>query len=57
MGPNGWQGAGWTSPGPGSHHYPEARDGKVVALFFLPAGRIAYVDAPGEGETVGRDRG
>lgn len=55
MGPNGWQGAGWTSPGPGSHHYPEARDGKVVALFFLPAGRIAYVDAPGEGETVGRD--
>jgi hypothetical protein len=22
-GMSGWQGAGWTSPGPGTHHYPE----------------------------------
>ncbi|EAW13842.1 uncharacterized protein ACLA_068700 [Aspergillus clavatus NRRL 1] len=27
MGMSGWQGAGWTSPGPGTHHYPEARGG------------------------------
>ncbi|KKP02895.1 p-hydroxylaminobenzoate lyase [Trichoderma harzianum] len=24
MGMSGWQGSGWTSPGPGTHHYPEA---------------------------------
>jgi hypothetical protein len=42
MGMQGWQGAGWTSPGPGTHHYPHARGGALVALFFLPAGRIAY---------------
>lgn len=42
MGPNGWCEAGWTAPAPGSHHYPEARGGAVIALFFLPAGRIAY---------------
>jgi len=41
-GPNGWCHAGWTAPGPGSAHYPEARGGAVIALFFLPAGRIAY---------------
>lgn len=41
-GPNGWCEAGWTAPAPGSHHYPEARGGAVIALFFLPAGRIAY---------------
>lgn len=41
-GPLGWRGTGWTSPAPGSHHYPEARDGAVIALFFLPAGRISY---------------
>lgn len=45
-GPNGWCGAGWTAPAPGSHHYPEARGGAVIALFFLPAGRIAYHRAP-----------
>ncbi|KAM3541672.1 hypothetical protein BM221_007549 [Beauveria bassiana] len=45
-GMNGWQGAGWTSPGPGTHHYPEARGGPVVALFFLPAGRISYSVTP-----------
>lgn len=54
-GPNGWCEAGWTAPGPGSHHYPEARGGAVIALFFLPAGRIAYrappVDAPGAAGT------
>jgi hypothetical protein len=47
-GPNGWCEAGWTAPGPGSHHYPEARGGAVIALFFLPAGRIAYHPAPQE---------
>jgi hypothetical protein len=41
-GPLGWRGAGWTAPSPGSHHYPEARGGAVIALFFLPAGRISY---------------
>jgi hypothetical protein len=46
-GPNGWCHGGWTAPAPGSHHYPEAKDGAVIALFFLPAGRIAYdVEAP-----------
>jgi hypothetical protein len=41
-GPLGWRSAGWTCPAPGSHHYPEARGGAVIALFFLPAGRISY---------------
>lgn len=41
-GPRGWQGAGWTAPGPGSHHYPEVRGGALIALFYLPAGRISY---------------
>lgn len=45
-GPNGWCEAGWTAPGPGSHHYPEARGGAVIALFYLPAGRIAYHPPP-----------
>lgn len=45
-GPNGWCEAGWTAPPPGSHHYPEAKGGAVIALFFLPAGRIAYHPAP-----------
>lgn len=47
-GPNGWCQAGWTAPAPGSHHYPEAKDGAVIALFFLPAGRIAYHPPPQE---------
>ncbi|KAF9772547.1 hypothetical protein IL306_009739 [Fusarium sp. DS 682] len=47
-GMQGWQGAGWTSPGPGTHHYPEVRGGALVALFFLPAGRISYNAKPGE---------
>ncbi|WP_407158306.1 DUF4863 family protein [Bradyrhizobium sp. STM 3557] len=43
----GWQGAGWTAPDPGSQHYPEVRGGEVIALFYLPAGRISYeVKAP-----------
>lgn len=42
MGPSGWCYGGWTAPAPGSHHYPEAKGGAVIALFFLPAGRIAY---------------
>ncbi|MEV0070685.1 MULTISPECIES: DUF4863 family protein [unclassified Amycolatopsis] len=42
MGPNGWSGPGWTAPGPGSHHYPEVKDGALIALFYLPAGRISY---------------
>src|SRR3954467_6038999 len=53
-GPNGWCEAGWTAPAPGSHHYPEARGGAVIALFFLPAGRIAYHPAP---ETEEADHG
>jgi hypothetical protein len=48
-GPNGWCHAGWTAPGPGSHHYPEVRNGAVIALFFLPAGRISYnIQPPAE---------
>jgi hypothetical protein len=47
-GPNGWCQAGWTAPAPGSQHYPEARDGAVIALFFLPSGRISYHPAPQE---------
>ena len=39
---NGWQGAGWTAPSPGSRHYPEAKGGALIALFYLPAGRISY---------------
>ena len=31
-GPNGWCAGGWTSPAPGSHHYPEVRDGDIVVL-------------------------
>jgi hypothetical protein len=45
-GPRGWQGAGWTAPDPGSHHYPEVKGGAVIALFFLPAGRISYDITP-----------
>jgi hypothetical protein len=51
-GPNGWCHAGWTAPGPGSHHYPEAKGGAVIALFFLPAGRIAYFPPPDEAAPV-----
>lgn len=46
MGPRGWQGPGWTAPGPGSHHYPEVRGGALIALFYLPAGRISYDITP-----------
>jgi hypothetical protein len=46
-GPNGWCYGGWTAPAPGSHHYPEAKGGAIIAFFFLPAGRISYnVAAP-----------
>jgi hypothetical protein len=38
----GWQGAGWTAPDPGSRHFPEVRGGALIALFYLPAGRISY---------------
>jgi len=41
-GPNGWCYGGWTAPAPGSHHFPETKGGAVIALFFLPAGRISY---------------
>jgi uncharacterized protein DUF4863 len=47
-GPNGWSGAGWTAPGPGSRHYPEVRGGALIALFYLPAGRISYDIEPTE---------
>lgn len=45
-GPLGWRHAGWTAPAPGSHHYPEVRGGALIALFFLPSGRISYDIAP-----------
>lgn len=48
MGPNGWSSAGWTAPGPGSHHYPEVQGGALIALFYLPAGRISYDIKPTE---------
>ena len=38
----GWQGPGWTAPDPGSRHFPEAKGGALIALFYLPAGRISY---------------
>lgn len=47
-----WQGAGWTSPGPGTHHFPEVRGGALVALFFLPAGRISYNAEPSDPQPV-----
>ena len=43
---NGWCGAGWTAPAPGSRHYPEAKGGALIALFFLPSGRISYDTKP-----------
>jgi len=47
MGPRGWCGPGWTAPESGSHHYPEVMGGALIALFFLPAGRISYdITAP-----------
>lgn len=49
MGPNGWRGPGWTAPGPGSHHYPEVKGGALIALFYLPAGRISYDITPPAG--------
>lgn len=45
-GMQGWQGKGWTSPGAGTHHFPQVRKGALVALFFLPAGRISYTKNP-----------
>jgi hypothetical protein len=46
-GPLEWRHAGWTAPSPGSHHYPEARGGALIAFFFLPSGRISYdIEAP-----------
>lgn len=44
-GPNGWCHGGWTTPAPGSGHFPEAKGGAVPSLTFLPAGRITF-DAP-----------
>ncbi|KAF2720900.1 p-hydroxylaminobenzoate lyase [Polychaeton citri CBS 116435] len=46
----GWRGAGWTSPAPGTHHFPRVRNGALVALFFLPAGRIAFDSKPGDAQ-------
>ena len=46
MGPRGWSGPGWTAPEAGSHHYPEVKGGALIALFFLPAGRISYDITP-----------
>lgn len=50
-GPLGWRHAGWTAPGPGTHHYPEVRGGALIAFFFLPSGRISYdISEPGGSE-------
>lgn len=49
IGPRGWSGAGWTAPAPGSHHYPEVKGGALIALFYLPAGRISYDITPSAG--------
>ncbi|KAF1922417.1 uncharacterized protein M421DRAFT_426923 [Didymella exigua CBS 183.55] len=51
-GMQGWQGAGWTSPGAGTHHYPQVRGGALIALFFLPAGRISYTAQPEDAQPV-----
>jgi Domain of unknown function (DUF4863) len=48
VGPRDWSGAGWTAPGPGSHHYPEVKGGALIALFYLPAGRISYDIQPSD---------
>ncbi|MFZ6647973.1 DUF4863 family protein [Undibacterium sp. TJN25] len=45
-GPGGWCHGGWTAPGPGSHHFPEAKGGTVISLTFLPAGRISFDAKP-----------
>lgn len=51
-GMQGWQGAGWTAPGPGTHHYPQVRGGALIAFFFLPAGRISYNARPEEPQPI-----
>jgi hypothetical protein len=33
-----------TAPEPGSRHFPEVRGGALIALFYLPAGRIGYAE-------------
>lgn len=40
-GSSGWCHEGWAAPPRGSHHYPEVKGGALIALFFLPAGRIS----------------
>ena len=52
MGPLGWRHAGWTAPAPGSHHYPEARGGTLIAFFLLPSGRISYDIKPPTADLV-----
>jgi len=52
MGMQGWQGAGWTSPGAGTHHYPHVKGGALIALFFLPAGRISYTANPKDPQPI-----
>nr|WP_244470378.1 DUF4863 family protein [Microvirga vignae] len=39
-------GSSRTAPDPGCRHYPEVRGGAVIALFYLPAGRISYDFTP-----------
>jgi hypothetical protein len=67
MGLQGWKGAGWTAPDPGSRHFPEMRGGTLIALFYLPAGGISYDfetpavssprrDRPLDGENAGQGR-
>ena len=35
-------GEGWFAYPPGSAHWPTARDGKVLVLYFLPDGEIEF---------------
>ena len=41
-GPLGWRGCGWIVQGPGSRHAAEVKGGALIALVYLPAGRVAY---------------
>ena len=47
-GPDDWQGLGWVCAAPGTRHYPEVRNGALLTLYYLPAGRIHYKFDPSE---------
>lgn len=47
-GPADWQGLGWVCAAPNTRHYPEVRNGALISLYYLPAGRILYKFDPSE---------